>query len=264
MSAWALGNHPVPPFMLATVRALIVVILLAFALRWPRPQNFGRLLIICALVGPIHLGFLYTGLQTAPASAGSILAQILVPIATVLSVIMLKEQIGWRRTLAIIGAFVGVMIMVFDRESLSVEIGLIYLIGAYFAVALASILMKQVGDIPWQQYVAWMAVMLFICSGLASLLFETGQVEIWQKSRMPLLITASYAAICVSIIAHGQYFSVVKKYEISQVVPLTMTQPIFATILGVSFLGEVVYPRYWIGAALILPCVYIIATRTKA
>jgi len=63
VSAWALGNNLVPPFMLAAVRASIVILIMGVFLFKKRPEKFGLLLVVCACVGPIHLGFLYTGLQ---------------------------------------------------------------------------------------------------------------------------------------------------------------------------------------------------------
>ena len=48
------------------------------------------------------------------------------------------------------------------------------------------------------------------------------------------------------------------------VVPLTLIQTLFACILGVIFLGEVIYLRYYLGALLIIPCVYVIAKRTPS
>jgi len=65
----------------------------------------------------------------------------------------------------------------------------------------------------------------------------------------------------VTVLAHGQYFNLIKRYDVSVVVPLTLMVPVFACVLGVLFLKETIYLRYYIGAALILPCVYIIARR---
>lgn len=131
VSAWALGDHPVPPFMLAASRSLIVLLCLSPVFLWPRPKAFGLLILICALVGPVHLGFLYTGLQTVSATGSSIVAQLFIPISTVLSIIFLQERVGWIRGGAIAGAFIGVIIMVFDPQTFKVELGLIYTLGAY-------------------------------------------------------------------------------------------------------------------------------------
>ena len=261
VSAWALGNNPVPPFMLAAIRAAVVILLMGYFLLKPLPQKFGLLLIVCVLVGPVHLAFLYTGLQTASATGGSIVAQFFIPMSTILSVIFLREKVGWRRGGAILGAFIGVMIMIYDPESFRIDIGLIYILLAYLALAGASIIMKFVGDIAWQQYVVWMAVTVLLMLGAASFIFETGQAQAIETSLGPLLFAAVYAAIGVTIIAHGQYFSLIKRYDVSVIVPLTLMVPVFATILGVLFLKEQIYFRYGVGAALILPCVYIITKR---
>ena len=263
VSAWALGSNPVPPFMLAAVRAAVVLIVMGYILFKPRPEKFGLLLIVCACVGPIHLGFLYTGLQTAPASGSSIVSQMLIPFATILSTIFLKEKVGWVRGLAIAGAFIGVMVMIYEPGGLRPDIGLLYVMAAYFSLAVGSIVMKRVGDINWQQYVTWMALMVLITMGVASLLFETNHTAIWESSKMPLLIAASYAALAVTIFAHGQYFNLIKRYDVSVVVPLTLMVPVFACVLGVLILKETIHLRYYLGAALILPCVYVIALRGK-
>lgn len=261
VSAWAVGNNPVPPFMLAATRALIVLVIMGWVLFKPRPKKFGLLLVVCACVGPIHLGFLYTGLQTASASGSSIVSQILIPFATILSVLFLGEKVGWRRSLAIVGAVLGVVIMVYEPGALSFDIGLIYIIFAYFALAVGSVVMKRVGDVDWKQYVTWMALVVLVIMTPASYLFESGQGEVWASSKMPLLIAAGYAAVFVTVFAHGQYFNMVKRYDISVVVPLTLMVTVFASILGVVFLKETLYPRYIFGALLILPCVWYIATR---
>ena len=50
VSSWALGSNPVPPFMLAAVRAAFVIVLMGYFLFKPLPKKFGLLLIVCALV----------------------------------------------------------------------------------------------------------------------------------------------------------------------------------------------------------------------
>lgn len=261
VSSWALGSNPVPPFMLAGLRAAIVLLLMGTFLRGPRPERFWRLMLVCACVGPLHLGFLYSGLQIAPASAGAIVSQLLIPFATILSMIFLKEVVGWVRGTAIIGAFLGTMVMVYQPDAISFDLGLIYIVIAYFFIALGSVVMKTVGDVDWKQYVAWTAVLMLFIMVPASFFFETRQADVWQNSRLPLLIAAGYAGTFVSIVAHGQYFRLIKAYDVTQVVPVTLLVPLFAGILSVLFLNEVITSRMLIGAALIIPCVFVIAKR---
>lgn len=261
MSAWALGGSTVPPFMLAAMRAAFVLILVGYFLFRPLPNHFLKLLFVAFCVGPVHLGFLYTGLQTASASGSSILSQSLIPMATLLSVIWLKEHIGWRRSLAIAGALIGVLIMIYEPGALSFDPGLIYVLAAYVSLAIGTVVIRRIPDVDWRVYVAWTAVLVFIFGSVISLLFETDHREIWQADKRALLTAASYSAIAVSVIAHGQYFRLLQTYPVNRVVPLTILVTVFATVLGVLLLDDVLYPRYIIGAALILPCVWIIARR---
>lgn len=263
VSSWALASHPVPPFMLAFVRSCVVLAVMFPFLFKKLPQGWKVLMIVCACVGPIHLGFLYTGLQTASASGSSIVSQMLIPFATIMSVIFLREKIGLVRGGAIVVALIGTIIMVYEPGALAFDRGLLLIIGAYLSLAVGSILMKFVGDVDWRQYVVWMAVMVFCLAGPVSLIFESGQIQVWSNSKWPLLIAASYAAIAVTLFAHGQYFNMIRKYDVSQVVPLTLMTTVFACVLGVLLLNDVIYPRYYVGAALILPCVYVIARRQK-
>jgi len=222
ISAWALSSAPIPPFFLAFIRSCFAILIMFPFLLRPLPNKWRRLSLVCLFVGPVHLGFLYTGLQTAPASGGSIVSHMLIPF----------------------------------------DIGLVWIVCAYLSLAIGSVLMKGVGKVAWQQYVAWMAVLVFLFSGLTTMLFEDGQFYAYEIAKWKLLIAGGYAAVFVSIFAHGQYFGLIKKYDVSMIVPLTLIQTLFACVLGVIFLGEVIYLRYYLGALLIIPCVYVIAKRT--
>jgi len=207
MTAWALGDSTVPPFMLAATRASMVLVLMGYFLFRPLPKQFLKLLFVALCVGPIHLGLLYTGLQTASASGASILSQALIPMATLLSVVWLKEHIGWRRSLAIGGALIGVIIMIYEPGALSFDPGLLFVLGAYVSMAVGTVVIRRIPDVDWRVYVAWTAVLVLILSTIMRLV------------------------------------------------------TVFATVFGVLLLDETLYPRYMIGAALILPCVWVIARR---
>ncbi|GHA81381.1 hypothetical protein GCM10009069_00460 [Algimonas arctica] len=261
LSSWIVGANPVPPFMLALFRAVFVLLFMGVFLLRPLPKKFGRLLLVSLCVGPIHLGLLYTGLQTAPASASSIISQALIPISSILSVLFLKERIGWIRSTAIVVSLLGVMIMVYEPGALAMDRGLVLLLLSYVALATGSVLMRTIPDVDWRQYVAWTAVLVFVLSLFTTAVFETGHAVAWEQAGWKLIVVALYAALFVSTFAHGQYFRLLQTYEVSQVIPLTLITTLWACLLGVLVLNETLYPRYIVGAMLILPCVWIIARR---
>ena len=259
VSAWALGGTSVPPFMLAATRASLVLLMMGVFLFRPLPDRFLRLIFVSICVGALHLGFLYTGFQTASASGSSIISQAVIPIATIVSFIWLKETVSASQAVAIVGAMIGVMIMVYEPGALSLDIGLLYVLAAYVVLAIGSVAVRTIPDIDWRVYVAWTAVVVLVFSLIMSLFFETGHQQVWANDKVPLLIAAGYAAVGVSVFAHGQYFRLLQTYPVNKVVPLSLMITVFATILGVIFLKETLYPRYLIGAALILPCVWFIS-----
>ena len=105
---------------------------------------------------------------------------------------------------------------------------------------------------------------MFALCVTASLLFEDNHAQIWRVDKGPLLTAAIYAALAVSVIAHGQYFRLLQTYPVNRVVPLSIMVTVFATVLGILILDEVLYPRYILGAVLILPCVWFIAGRNPS
>jgi O-acetylserine/cysteine efflux transporter len=262
LSKWMLTDLELPPFFFACMRFILVSVLMVPFL-FPLPKKFGRLCLAALFVGALHLAFLYTGLRTAPASSGSIVAQMLIPFATILSVMFLGEKIGIKRGGGILGALIGVIILIYDPNSLSLDVGLVYVMLAFLVMAIGSILIKGVGDIGQLQYLAWMGVLAIPVLGLSSALFESNQLELATAAGWKLGVGVIYTAIGASIIAHGQYFRLLKKYDVSLIVPLTLMTPFWAVTLGALIRGEPFGPRFILGALLILPSVYIIARRQK-
>ncbi len=209
------------------------------------------------------MAFLYTGLKTAPAGAAAIVSQMMIPFTTILSVMFLHEKIGLTRGLGICGALIGVMVLMYSPDSMSFDVGLIYVAIAFLIVSIGAILIKSVGDIGPFQYLAWMGVLAVPTLGLGSLLLETGQIETAKAAPVSLGIGVLYTAILASIIAHGQYFRLLKTYDVTLIVPLTLMSPFWAVILGVIIRGEPFDMKLIIGGIFILASVYVIAKRQK-
>ncbi|NNC36781.1 MAG: DMT family transporter [Acidimicrobiales bacterium] len=263
LSKWMLTDLTLPPFFFAFARFSLVVVLMAPFL-FPLPKKFGLLCLAALCVGAGHLAFLYTGLRTAPASSGAIVGQMLIPFATLLSVIFLKEKIGWKRAAGITGALIGVVILLYDPSSLSFDIGLIYVMLAFLLMAIGSIVIKGVGAVGQFKYLAWMGVLALPVLGLSSFLFESNQIELAKAANWKLGVGMIYTAIGSSIFAHGQYFRLIKSYDVSLIVPLTLMTPFWAVMLGALIRNEPLNPRFVLGASLILVSVYIIARRQKS
>lgn len=262
MSKWMLSDLSIPPLFFACARFALVAVLM-FPFLFPLPKKLGLLCMAALCVGAFHLAFLYVGLKTAPASSGAIVSQMLIPFATILSVIFLKEKIGMRRGLGISGALIGVVVLIYNPNSLSFDIGLIYVMLAFLSMAIGSILIKGVEDVNPSQYIAWMGVLAVLVLSVMSAFLETDQFVIAKAAGWKMGVGVLFTALLASIFAHGQYFRLLKKYDVTLIVPLTLMTPFWGVVFGVWLRGDPFGLQFVVGAALMLVSVYVIASRSK-
>jgi len=142
VTRWIVFDAAVPPIFFAAIRFLGVTALLIPFLR-PIPKDLKMLFFISFFIGSGHFAILFVGLANAEASAASVVGQLGVPFATLMSMAFLGETIGWRRGLGIMLAFAGVFLIAIDPSSFTVSFGLLYIALGAFIGAIGAILMKR-------------------------------------------------------------------------------------------------------------------------
>ena len=74
---------------------------------------------------------------------------------------------------------------------------------------------------------------------------------------------AVYAALASSLLGHGLYYGLVQRYPVALMMPWLLLVPVLAVSLGVVFWGDRPSTRLWIGGAMVLGGVLIIALRQR-
>jgi len=64
------------------------------------------------------------------------------------------------------------------------------------------------------------------------------------------------------VLGHGLFFWLVQRHPVAQVTPYLLLTPVFAVLLGIVFWGDRPGPALWIGGAMVLGGVFVIAIRT--
>ena len=72
---------------------------------------------------------------------------------------------------------------------------------------------------------------------------------------------AVYSAVFASLLGHGLFFRLVQRHPVAQVTPYLLLTPVFAVLLGIVFWGDRPGPALWIGGAMVLGGVLMIAVR---
>lgn len=260
ITRWAVFDAAVPPIFFAAIRFLGVTVLLLPFLR-PIPKDLKTLFLISFFIGSGHFALLFIGLANAEASAASIVSQLGVPFATLMSMAFLGEKVGWRRGLGIMLAFAGVLLIAVDPESFTASLGLIYIAGATFIGAIGGILMKRMSPISAFQMQVWIGLFSFAPLFAVSALLETGQWSAFMSGGALIWAATLFAIVGVSICGHGAFYHLIKKYDISLLSPLTLMTPVWGVVLSIVLLKDEITAQLILGSIISLGGVLVIAVR---
>ena len=262
VTRWVVADAGVPPLFFAAMRFVGIALVLLWFLR-PIPKNLGTLFLIAMGMGAVHFALLFQGLAQAEASAVSVVGQLGVPFSTLMSMAFLGEVVGWRRGLGIMLAFAGAILIAVDPQTFQLSFGLVYVVFAALVASGAGILMKRMPSISAMQMQAWIGLFsfapLFAVSGLVEGdrngwgAFVEGGWLVW--------LATAFAVLGVSVFGHGGFYTLIKKYDISLLSPLTLMTPIWGVVLSVVLLGEVLTLQLVVGAAISLGGVFVILIR---
>lgn len=260
VSKIVIAHWGVPPLFNAGARFMVVMLC---TLPWllPAPRPLWRLIVVCQLIGGANFALMFMGLQTASPSAASIVIQLGVPMTTVLSMVMLGEQVRWRRGIGMALTLAGAVTVMWRPEGMAMSVGLWLVAAAALAGSLGAVMMKQMEGVKPLQFQAWVGFTSALPLLGVSAVSEHGQWTAALAAGWPFLAAVLYSAIVISVIAHTTYYGLIQKYEATLISPLVLMTPLFTIILGVLVTHDHFDARMAIGAALALAGVLIVALR---
>ena len=253
----------IDPLTFTAIRFAMVAVLMAGYLRIDFRQ-LPRVIVVAFSLGAIHFGLSYIGLAQADDVAPvGIALQMVVPLATLLSIVFLGERVGWRRSVGILLAFCGVIIISFDARVFSYAEAFLWLFGGAASAAIGTVFMKTLRGVGVFQLQGWMALVTTPCLAISALLLEDPGFA--AVPAMPPWVWAvlAFSGIGTSIIGHGGFYYLLQRYEVSQVAPLTLGAPVVTAILGVVLLGDVITLQVTVGAVGTLLGVLILVSRSR-
>lgn len=256
------GMGQLPPLFFTALRFALVAAVLWPLLRLPRPQ-LGLILQVALAVGVLHFGLMYLGLALADdVSTVAIALQMVVPFTTLLSIVMLGERVGWRRTLGMALAFGGVLLIAFDPRVMGYLGALVLVLLGGLAMAFGTILMKRLSGVKPLELQAWIGVVGAPALLLVSLVVERGQLEAARSAAPLVWLAVAFSALGASVIAHGALYWLIQRYEVSLISPLMLLSTVFSVVFGVWLMGDVLTPAILLGGVATLAGVAVIAVRS--
>jgi O-acetylserine/cysteine efflux transporter len=256
------GVTELPPLLFTGLRFLLLALILIPFLK-PAGGRMRDVLQIAFFNGPLHFALMFVGVSLTAASVVAVVVQLTVPFATILSIVMLGEIIHWRRWTGIAMTFAGVMIISFDPHVFDSLAGVAFAAAGALAAAIATILMRRLTGVGVFQLQSWTAVVAAPTLLLASLIFETGQLDAIANAEAAGWWALLFTAIGASLIGHNVYFWLLQRYEVSLVAPLSLLSPILGVVFGIWLLDEPLTARLVVGATIAFAGVAVLAFRAR-
>lgn len=262
-SAFALRE--IPPFLFTAVRmAILATLLLPFLKRVPRGQ--WRLLAAVALCNVVlHFGLSFWSLKLAGDLASpAIVMQSYVPMAALLAWWWRSERFGWRTGVAIALSFAGVLVLGFDPLVLDRPASLVLMLVSAAFLAIGTVLMRGLRGVDMVSQQGWGALIGLLPLLALSAVFEPGSLGALRAASWIGWGGALYSAVCASLLGHGLYYVLVQRHPVARITPWLLLAPVMAVGLGIAVWGDSPGPQLWIGGAMVLGGVLLIALRTLA
>lgn len=256
----AVGPGQLPPVWLAAGRFLVAGLCLSPLLR-RRPDRFPLVLAAGFLMGAGHFGLLMLGYARLDSSTAALILQLGTPATALISMLAGAERWSMPRLGLVAMATLAVVLAIGAEQGGADPVGVALIIGSALSLSLGSVLIKGTGRASAIQMQAWTsAVSALVLACLAPLLEPRGLPLL---AAQPLLSAVAILcpAIVVTLGAHTAYYALLKGNDPSSVAGMTLLFPLFTIMLGVTVLGEVVGPSFWIGGGLALLCVLALARR---
>ncbi len=250
--AGKIGAELFQPLLFTALRFLFLLLLMLPWLK-PAPGHMKPLLRVAFLLGVLHFGMIFIGLNAGGNIASiAITTQLYVPFSAIFASVFLREKISLVSILSIAVAFGGVMVIGFDPIVFNHLDAILWVAGAALVMAMATILMRQCPNLGVFRLQAWIAVVALPSLLLLSAIFETGQTEILVQAAALDFWSPLYSAVGASIIGHGMVYYLLGRYPVSTVTPLLLPTPIIATFLGVLIFGDILGWKMIVGGAMTL------------
>lgn len=255
----------IPPFLFSALRMGMLAVLLCWAVRMPPRAQWSRLVAVAMLNGALHFGTSLWALRMAgDLSSPAIVMQSYIPMSVLLAWWLLGERFAWRTGSAIALSFAGVLVLGFDPLVLDHPASLAMMLLAAFLIALGTVLMRGLSGIDALNLQAWTALIGVLPLLAISALIEPGGFAALRHAQWSSWGAALYSAVFASLIGHSVFYRLVQRHPVATVMPYLLLTPVFAVALGILVWGDRPGPQLWVGGAMVLGGVLVIALRARA
>jgi drug/metabolite transporter (DMT)-like permease len=266
------AGQTLPTFEIFFFRNLFMVsVLIPLALRPGRPNAFRTrhvgLHMTRGVLSFLSMIAFYWSFMNLPFAESTALMYTMPLFIIVLSVLFLGERVGWRRSLATICGFAGVVLMLAPGMT-AFSIALLAPLSIGLGDGVITLVIKRLTRTESVlSILTYMCCVAFVLSGLSILLvtfaLESSALQRLAAWKTPDLRELAILALLTASSGVAQMFNIMgwRAGETTALAPVTYTQIVFAGIVGFAAFGEIPPLTAGLGAVIIVGSTLYIARR---
>ena len=178
-----------------------------------------------------------------------------------MSVVFLREHVGWKRALGIGLAFGGMVYFSFDPRVFSYVGALVLAILGAGVAAVSLIFLRRLKDVGVFDLQGWIGLFSWPLMLALSLTLESNPIEAVTSASWVVWVILIFTVLVSNLGAHAGLYYILQRYEVSLVSPILLLTPVFAVILGIVLMGDQVSARMATGMTITMIGVAIVTLR---
>lgn len=250
-----LGLTSLDPFMLSGLRFLLCALPLVFFIKKPNTSMFYiasyGILFGVGLWGMVTLG-IYFGIS---AGVASLVLQMSAFLTVIMSAIILKESIDLSKKIAFLVALLGLSLIIIVTDGSVTLIGLVLVLIGALSWSITNIIIKKAGVKEVFSFIIWSSLFspipLFILAYITqgSIVY----INFFENLNDIAIFSILFQVYPTTLIGYWVWNSLLTKYPVSSVAPLSLLVPIFGLFGSYLIFDEN------IGILKILACTLIVS-----
>lgn len=248
----------VPPFLVVVLRfAFIAAVMLPFVRR-PRAAQWWRVAVISTFVGGFNLALSYVGVGRIDSSTAVIVSQLMAPFTVLLSVVLLKERVGWGTVAGIALAMAGVVVLIGGPGMRPDLLGVVLVALASLSFGTGSALTRKWGPLDPNMLNGWSAAIGLVQIGALTLIFERGQLEALAAADARGWMAIVYICAAGGLLGFALWYWLIARHPTSRLSPFLLLSPLAGMLGGIVLLGEPLTLAKVAGGAIVIAGVALV------
>jgi len=250
------------PFLTVLLRFVLVsALLLPFVIGKEIPR-LRDMLVLSVLYVALHFSLIFYAMSHGLNITSAIIAtQMGVPFSCLLSAIFFNDRLGPWRSFGLLVSFAGLLVISGTHNVVEHwQPFMTAMLGA-LAWSFANIYMKKMKPCGVIPMLFWPGLFALPQMAALTLLLEQNQLWAMAHAAPSAWLGIIYSAVFSSLVGYGLWLWLLKRYQMSQVVPYSLLTPVVGIACGVLIFGNPLSQLVKIGTALTIVGVAIITIR---